>query len=199
MFRKILKYLAIFIVGFFIVYQLVLSDLNPMFSSDEYKLLDSCLTKVNVKEHNRIINLYKKIYTIEDFKTAVFSKRDFNEKYPSIIIVRNNEFSLFRVSKIPFVNSIFALKTERNHSLEKCIALNFEFSDFLYGNTNVKMASKYYFEKEYNSLNDVELIKLIIMSSNPAVYNPKKEKRRKKLEMKVNTYKWLIQENKNKE
>ena len=199
MVRKLLKYLAIFIVGFFIIYQLVLSDLNPMFSSNEYKLLDFCLTKVDVQKHIRIIDLYKRINKVSNFNAILFSGRNLKNKYPSLEIVQDGKFGLYRVSKIPFVNFIFALKTERNHSLEKCIALNFEISEFLDGNRGVVMASKYYFEKNYNSLNEDELIKLIIISSNPSLYNPKKEIRRKRFENKLRLYKSIIQENKNKE
>jgi hypothetical protein len=199
MFRKLLKYLAIFIVGFFIIYQLILSDLNPMFSSDEFKFLDNSLEKVDVQKHVRIIDLYKKIYKVGDFNTILFSRRNFKFKYPSLEIVQDSKFGLYRVSKIPFVNSIFALKIERNHSLEKCIGLNFEISDFLEGNRGVDMAAKYYFNKDYSNLNDEELIKLIIMSSNPVLYNPKKVKRIKRFENKLRLYKSLIQENKYKE
>lgn len=199
MFRKLLKYLVIFFVGFLIVYQLVLSDLNPMYSSNEYKSLDSFLTKVDVQKHVRIINLYKRIYNVKKYKSGFYSKRNYDNKYPSLIIVRNNKFSLYRVSKVSFVEPIFVLKIERNHSLESCIALNFEMADFLYGNIGVEMASKYYFNKDYSNLNDEELLKLIIMSGNPVLYNPNKAKRREKFENKLRHYKDLIQENKNKE
>ncbi len=199
MLRKLLKYLAVFIVGFFIIYQLILSDLNPMFSSDEFKLLDNSLEKVDVQKHVRIIDLYKRIYNVKDINSAFFFKKKIQDKYPSLEIVQDNKFGLYRVSKIPFVNSIFALKTERNHSLEKCIGLNFEISDFLDGNRGVDMAAKYYFNKDYSNLNDEELIKLIIISSNPVLYNPKKMKRIKRFENKLRLYNFLIQENKNKE
>lgn len=199
MFRKLLKYLVIFFGGFFIIYHLVLSDLNPMFSSNEYKLLDSSLAEVNIQKHSRIIDLYKRIYKVEGIKNAFFSKRSYMVKYPSLIIANNNKFTLFRASKYNFTRPIFPLKVERNHSLEKCIALNFELADFVNHNFGVEMASKYYFGKDYISLNDEELLKLIIMSENPVLYNPKKEKRRAKLENRIRYYKGLIQKNKSSE
>lgn len=169
-----------------------------MFSCNEYKLLDNSLEKVVVQKHARIIDLYKRIYKVSNFNTILFTGRNFKNKYPSLEIVQDGKFGLYRVSKIPFVNSIFALKTERNHSLEKCIALNFEISEFLDGNRGVEMASKYYFEKDYSNLNEEELLKLIIMYSNPSLYNPNKEQRRERFENKLRLYKSLIQENKNK-
>jgi len=57
---------------------------------------------------------------------------------------------------------------------EKCFDFIANNSDFLYNQIGISQASNFYFKKEIMDLSDKEIVGLILMLQNPALYNPRR-------------------------
>ena len=67
---------------------------------------------------------------------------------------------------------VYAAHIIKKVSNRQCLNLIAYQYDFLYNTTSLKRASRLYFNKELNELNDIELQTFVIMMKNPLLYNP---------------------------
>ena len=78
-----------------------------------------------------------------------------------------------------FAPHIFFYEANRKVGAKKCLDYELQNADFTNGIKGIKSASRKYFNKEINDLNENEVLDLLIIHENPSVYNPLK--RREKL------------------
>jgi hypothetical protein len=78
-----------------------------------------------------------------------------------------------------FAPHIFVYEANKKVGAKKCLDYELQNADFTNGINGVKLASRKYFNKEINDLNDIEVLDLLIIHENPRLYNPLK--RREKL------------------
>lgn len=160
--KKTLKITATILFSFFLIYKFLLSDFNPMFKSEEFVYLNNAL-KVNEKENLKpITDIYKKIHE----KTK--DKRCSCEVSTRYIGPYRHGYSLTK--------KIFLLKIEKEFTEEECLKFELLNTDFNYGNTGIKSASKFYFNKTVDQLNEVEKITFVAMLDNATLYNPIRNK-----------------------
>ncbi|MGB0869112.1 MAG: transglycosylase domain-containing protein [Flavobacteriales bacterium] len=92
-----------------------------------------------------------------------------------------------RITKNKFV---YNYKLEYSLSQEQCFNYWISHYNFLYNNRGVKEASKFYFQKPVEKLNEDEIITLLIQLRNPSLYNPRKHPDR--LRKRIEVYKRVI-------
>ncbi|MBN8567949.1 MAG: transglycosylase domain-containing protein [Flavobacteriales bacterium] len=183
---KILKVLLFTFLIFLIIYQLLLSDLNPMFKRDDFIAIKEEINKSKKEDFKKLLSIYHKLYNSKSIKYIILNNSKLGlpkEDCPCLDVARyygaNNSINF----KIPFIKALFTLKLEKEFSQDDCLKLLLMKSDFLYGNIGIKEASKYFFNKELELLNERELIELVIMLENPILYDPirNREIRRNKI------------------
>ena len=83
-----------------------------------------------------------------------------------------------------FAPHIFVYEANKKVGAKKCLDYELQNADFTNGINGVKLASRKYFNKDINDLNEIEVLDLLIIHENPALYNSLKgrEKLRKRRE-----------------
>ncbi|WP_233209661.1 transglycosylase domain-containing protein [Flavobacterium sp. 9] len=71
-----------------------------------------------------------------------------------------------------FTKLIYILKVEKEFTNDECLNFQLLNYDFGYKNIGIKAASKFYFNKNINDLNEEETITLVAMLKNSSLYNP---------------------------
>ncbi|NHN24316.1 hypothetical protein FIA58_001400 [Flavobacterium jejuense] len=183
--KGLLKTGIICLVLLVVIYNLLLSDFNPIFDTQNYKQLTTALDQAKEESFEEIIETYDSIYTSPSFKELAVSNlfSYSNKQCPCLNITRmyhsyyNNRFESI------YEGIFFTLKLERKYTQRECLKLLLKDSDYLYQNRGIKKAAHYYYNKELKDLNQKERITLILMLENPTLYNP--ERNRKMLQRKV--------------
>lgn len=80
-----------------------------------------------------------------------------------------------------FAPHIFVYEANRKLGAKKCLDYELQIADFTNGIKGVKSASRKYFNKEINDLNENEVLDLLIIHENPSLYNPLKGKGKEKI------------------
>lgn len=75
-----------------------------------------------------------------------------------------------------FKRILFVSYLEKKLSPKECLNYYVKTTDYFNGCKGASRASEFYFKKSIMGLNDEELIRLILMTENPALYNPKRER-----------------------
>lgn len=112
--------------------------------------------------------------------TSNFRKPPSSQVAVYTILLWNNNISS-RNYKLREIS--FSWKIESQVSQRECLNFIVNKEGFLYGIKGIKKASKKYFDKKLEDLNDKELASLVLMMKNPRMYNP--IRRKKILEQKV--------------
>lgn len=173
--KKIIRFSSCFLLALIAAFSFLLSDFNPMFREEDFIHLQSELQKES-PELDSVIHLYEEIYKVNN-------KND----HPCRTVLYNMHKYLF--SSV-FIKALFELKVSKDFTKSQCKRFELLHSDFLYGQKGIKNASKFYFSKKLNQLTAEEQIMLLVMSENPALYNP--IRRKEKLMKKVKEYQQLI-------
>ncbi|MBF6640231.1 transglycosylase domain-containing protein [Flavobacterium sp. J49] len=174
--KKTFKIIAITLILFIVVYNFLLSDFNPMFEDEEFVYLGNSI-KVAQKENLKpLVDIYNKIHeTVEE-------KRCPCEVSTAYIGPYRHGFSLTK--------KLYLLKIEKEFTQDDCLKFELLSAEYLTGNIGVKQASKFYFNKSVEQLNEEENIMLIIMLENPSLYNP--IRRKEKVLRKVRLYQSIL-------
>lgn len=164
----------------FVFYSFLLSDYNPIFDKKRFKDIILFLreNKTNKKLDSFVI-MYNKIHK------KIKLRRCECEIIPYYI---EHE----RIQRFQIKNKLYFLKIKRDFSNDDCLKFNLLNADFLYNNIGVENASKYYFKKNVEQLNDDEVITLLIMLDNPSLYNPTRNI--DGIKKKVKDYKQILNE-----
>ena len=173
--KKIIRFSSCFLLALIAAFSFLLSDFNPMFQEEDFIHLQSELQKES-PELDSIIHLYEEIYKLNN-------KND----HPSRAVLYNMHSYCFGSV---FIKALFELKVSKDFTKSQCKRYELQNSDFLYGNIGIKEAAKFYFSKKLNQLTTGEQIMFLVMSENPALYNP--IRRKEKLMKKVKEYQQLI-------
>lgn len=133
---------------------------------------------------NRFYELYDKEYPKAlDYNTNrllmknLFSKQQYNS--PSMNASRLSSFAFKNNSDNRLTKPreyILSLKLEEYTSQRQCLNWLAEKYDFVNEITGIYNASRFYFQKDIEKLNDEELTGLIVLMINPSLYNPKRRK-----------------------
>jgi len=84
---------------------------------------------------------------------------------------------VFDKRRVKYRNISISWKLEAETTQKQCLNWVVGQYDFLYRSIGIKKASKYYFNKEINELDEFELATFVIMMRNPSLYNPIKRKK----------------------
>lgn len=147
----------------FTTYNFLLSDFNPMFKNEEFIYLTNALKESRKENFKSIIDIENKIYKV------VKQRRCNCETVTTYIGPYRHGFSLTK--------KIYLLKIEKEFSNNEC--LKFQLLNYDFGNNNIglKNASKFYFGKTIDRLNENEIITIVIMLENSSLYNPVRNKK----------------------
>lgn len=173
--KKTLKIIILVSVLLIVIYNLLLSDINPMFKNEEFIFLTKELNEAKKENLDSIVADYNSLNL--DFCDC--------ETTTNNISPYRHGYSLTKL--------IYRLKIDREYSLEDCLKFELLHSDFLYGNKGVKEASKYYFSKDFRQLNRTERLTFIIMLENASYFNP--FRRPKKIKTRIRMYEARINKN----
>jgi hypothetical protein len=179
MLRKITKNIVLVLILLFVVYNFLLSDYNPMFNNDRFVYLTSELKETEKEDLKSIVEIYNKIHK------TVKERQCMCELATSHIGPNRHGFSLTK--------KIYTLKIEKDFSKDQCLKFVLLNYDFGYRNIGIKNASKFYFSKTIDALNEDEKITLVAMFENSSLYNPIRNKQF--VINKVRLYKRILHQN----
>lgn len=133
----------------------------------------------------RFYIIYNKIYpgSLENGQLHYLLNRDDTDsECPCRLAAYNTHFTF--LSDIHLVQLTFFVEDYLTQKeCLNCLAYNF---NFLNGIKGIENASKYFYNKDLSELSDSEIIELIVMMENPALYNKKRNSER--LEKRVTKY-----------
>ena len=162
--KKIFKFFIYTLILFVLAYNFLLSDINPMFKSNEFMYLTNSINEAKKEDLNSIVDIYNKIHKHIPKKQKTCPC----EKATSYIGSYRHGFSLAKF--------VYFLKIRDKFTSDDCLKLVFKQTEFLNNNIGIKNAAKFYFDKKIKNLNEEEKITLIVMMENPSLYNPKRRK-----------------------
>jgi hypothetical protein len=179
MLRKTIKNIALIFVLLFVVYTFLLSDFNPMFKNERFVYLTSALKETEKEDLKSFVEIYNKIHK------TVKERQCMCELATSHIGPNRHGFSLTKM--------IYTLKIEKEFTKNHCLKFGLLNYDFGYKNIGIKNASKFYFSKTIDALNEDEKITLVAMFENSSLYNPIRNKQF--VINKVRLYKRILHQN----
>lgn len=180
MLRKIFKIIALLLILLVVVYNLLLSDFNPMFNDEEFVYLTNSIKLTQKENLESIVVIYKKINGKKKRKSWQRCPCEIATTY---ISPYRHGFSLTK--------SLYLKKIEREFTHDDCLKFELMNADLMNGNIGIKSAAKFYFGKSVEELNEKEKITFVVMLENPSLYNPLR--RKEKVEEKVRQYQRILQ------
>ncbi len=180
------------IILIFGLYVFLLSDYNSMFNNQTFITITKSIEKSKTKKYLDLILIYSKTHNVENVNNRfIKNKKD----CPCLDVIRCFGFpKLYPENSFKFRSDIYEIiytnKLEESYTQEDCLFLLFSSYDFSNGIIGVDKASKYYFNKNYEQLNQSEKINLVLMIDNLALYNPFRNK--KLLPKKIKEFKLMI-------
>jgi len=174
--KKRLKIVAFILITIFVIYNLLLSDFNPMFEDDEFIYLTNKLKETEKQDLKFFVDAYKKVNEKNKYRRCECE-------------VATTYIGPYRHGR-SITKMIYVLKIEREFSNDQCLKFQFLNADYLSGNKGIKDAAKFYFKKNLEQLNEEEKLILIVMLDNPTLYNP--IRRKEKVMNKVRLYKEIL-------
>ncbi|MFT5892274.1 MAG: hypothetical protein ACI9Y7_002384 [Dokdonia sp.] len=148
------------------------------------------------------INMYTQIHPITNtnsiFYHGIMNKRD--RRCPCLHMTKlvywpsTKNFGKLKVQTSQY---FYAKKLEKRVSQQECLNAYTNRFDFLFKKIGIYNASRYYFDKELATLNEDEMITLVLMLKNPRHYNPKRSVSQKTLATKIARIKEKLSSQKN--
>jgi len=172
--KKIFKIFIYTLISFVVAYNLLLSDINPMFKNNEFIYLTNSINEAKKEKLDSIVAVYNKIHKHIPKKQKICPC----EKVTHYISSYRHGFSLTKF--------VYFLKIRHEFTSDDCLKLVFNQTEFLNNNIGIKNAAMFYFDKKIKNLNEEEKITLIVIMKNPSLYNPKR--RKEMVEDKVKLY-----------
>ena len=176
MYKKILKITAFTLIILIVIYNLLLSDFNPMFKDEEFVYLTTKLKETEKEDLKFFVETYKKVNEKRKHRRCECE-------------VPTTYIGPYRHGR-SITKMIYVLKIEREFSKNQCLKFQFLNADYLFGNKGIKDAAKFYFKKDLEKLNEDEKLVLVVMLDNPSLYNP--IRRKEKVMNKVRLYKHIL-------
>lgn len=170
MFQKSLKISLAIISFLMLLFLYLLSDLNPIFNNKEFVYLNIKLKEAQSEDLSSFVKIQTEIYKkIDDPECPCNRATDYVGPY-------RHGYSLTK--------SLYKLKVEKEFSKMDCfkfLLLNTDFKgrsrDSKVKIFGVKQASKFYFNKNINELNEKDILTLIAMLKKPSLYDPIRNKK----------------------
>ncbi|MBI1288920.1 MAG: hypothetical protein GC178_15235 [Flavobacteriales bacterium] len=159
----------------FIFIEFLLSDLNPDYDEKEVRQLQSGV--MNAEElPSAFLEVYAQVSPIVTTKGILYdwALKNYDNQCPCLNVVGINHHLYYKNYWLFGNRYIMSLKLERMVSQEECLSFLVHHYDFLYGNTDIYGAARFYFDKDFNDLDRKEFATLAIMLRNSSLYNPKK-------------------------
>ena len=179
MLKKIFKIIALLSILLVVVYNLLLSDFNPIFNNEEFVYLTNSIKSTQKEDLEAIIVIYNELDRKIKRKSWQSCPCEIATTY---ISPYRHGFSLTK--------NLYLKKIEREFSHDDCLKFELMNTDFMNGNIGIKSAAKFYFGKSVEELNEKEKITFIVMLKNPVLYNPLR--RKEKVEEKVRLYQRIL-------
>ena len=184
--KLILKILLSSLIVIFGFYFFLISDYNVMFKNKSFVEIQKSIEKSKSKKYADLISIFQKTHSIENVNNRFLKgKKD----CPCLDVIRVYGYpSLYLKNSSQIRNGIneiiYANKIEKKFTQEDCLNFLFSSYDFTREIKGVEKASKYFFNKNLEELNQTEKINLILMVDNLGLYNPfrKNEVLKKKIE-----------------
>ena len=186
-FRNLVIVVSLLILGFYIF---LLNAWKIDFTENEINQYIS-----EMKQAEELPNLFYELYNLDtnnslENGTLMYLTKNFffvkTNQPLSIWIAKMMYIPKAEYRKYPHILKIeLSLATKIDKEISPKEQLNFMLkqTDFANGQIGIKSASKYYFNKEITELNENEIASLIIMTRNPALYNPKRRPEKLKAEV----------------
>lgn len=130
-----------------------------MFQDEEFVFINKEVKNAQNEDLKAIIDIHNKIYEkIEE------------PNCPCQTVANNIRINGRNTSLVK--RALYLLKIKKEFSPDEC--LKFVLMNYDFGNKNIgiKAASKFYFNKNIDNLNEKEIITLVVMLKNSALYNP---------------------------
>ena len=179
--KKIFKIVATTVIALLLLYNFLLSDYNPMFKNEKFNSLNNQLKTVQKEDLKSFTTIYTKIHeTVKE------------RRCPCEVIVNNTGAGLYRHG-FSLTQRFYLLKIEKEFTHEECLKFQLLNADFNYKNIGIKSASKFYFNKTIEQLNETEKVMFIAMLDNSSLYNPIRNKQMVK--NRVRLYKMILNKN----
>ncbi|MVO11099.1 hypothetical protein GOQ30_18160 [Flavobacterium sp. TP390] len=180
----------IFSVIFLVVYFLLINAWKYDFTENELQPYFS-----EIRKSENLPELFYKYYDLDNDNSLETKTGEY--LFKSIFYHRTSRPLSFWLAKQMYIpkmknrNSInririemsLAMKIEKETSQKEQLNYTLSTVDFVNNQIGVKNASKFYFGKEITELNENEIASLIVMTRNPALYNPKRRPEKLKAEV----------------
>lgn len=153
----------------------LLSDLNPTYDNQEVGQLQSEIKNAEglPKEFVDVVNELKPITSTTGVLTD-WMKTSYVRRCPCLEVASINHNLYQGDNRFLGNRYILSLKLEKKVSQEECLGFLVRHYDFLYGNTDISKAAKFYFNKDFENLEKDEFATLALMLENSSLYNPKR-------------------------
>ncbi|MEN2413470.1 transglycosylase domain-containing protein [Flavobacterium mesophilum] len=164
MFKKSLKILLGIIVISLFLMSYLLSDFNPIYKNEEFVNLKYKIKDAQKEDFKSIIDIHNKIF-----------KKIKESDCPCQDAVNSIGPSPYRHG-YSLTKSLYDLKIKKDFTQNECLKFVLVNYDFGYRKIGIKTASKFFFNKNIEELNEKEKITLIAMLKNSSLYNPIRNK-----------------------
>jgi hypothetical protein len=163
-----------------------------MFKNERFIEIKTAIEKSKSKKYADLISIYQKTHNIENVNNRIIKNR---KDCPCLSVVKNFAYpTLYEKNSSQIRNGIneiiYTNKIEKTFTQENCLTFLFSSYDFSRESKGVEEASKYFFNKNIEDLNQSEKINLVLMVDNSALYNPFRNK--SLLPKKIEEYKKMI-------
>ncbi len=180
MLKKSLKILLGFTIFLMISIIYLLSDFNPIYKNEEFLFITKELKNAQKEDFQAFIFTYNKIY-----------RKIKDPSCPCQNAANNIRTDIRNTSLLK--RTLYWLKIKKEFSHDECLKFVLVHYDFGFDNIGIKDASKFYFKKDLEKLNEKEIITLVVMLRNSALYNPIRNK--EKLDTKVILFEKILKQN----
>lgn len=183
--KSVLKIFLLLIVFVFLGITYLLSDYNPLYKNEKFVDMQRLLLwekRTDNGELDVLIETYQKIYPFRNVSSCFWNLDVLNISGRNTPTWEFGNRYLYDTGYGHLKNKIncllMILKLEREFSQSDILKVNLQNYDFCFNNHGISEASRFYFKKEIGDLNTTEMVSLIVMSENPAGFNPFRHKTR---------------------
>jgi|GEM_PF-2417012 len=164
MLKKILLVFFGLLISLMIVITFLLSDFNPIYKNEEFANLKYKIKDAQKEDFKSIIDIHNKIFRkLEEHNCPC--QDAVNSIGPGPY---RHGYSLTK--------SLYYLKIKKDFTQNECLNFILVHYDFGYRKIGIKTASKFFFNKNIEELNEKEKVTLIAMLKNSSLYNPIRNK-----------------------
>ncbi|KAF2333861.1 transglycosylase domain-containing protein [Flavobacterium daemonense] len=164
MLKKSLKAFFGLLILLIILITFLLSDFNPIYKNEEFINLTYKIKDAQKEDFKSIIDIHNKIF-----------RKLKEHNCPCQDAVNSIGPAPYRHG-YSLTKSLYDQKIKRNFSQNECLKFVLLHYDFGYRKIGIKDASKFFFNKKIEELNEKEKLTLIAMLKNSGLYNPIRNK-----------------------